>query len=249
MLKYYDEIESIHIKEMHMSYFDKTEKQDYIIPNAYYINSSGLLYNSFGDDGHKEANLLYAYKLIKDYFFDVRYVGITKEDGIPSLQRKLKEELKAYKRIVKTNRLTLFDALNYFHITFCDLNDPLIIKLALGIITSEIILLNKFIELEKKVDNKKDAIEKIIELSNDDIKDILVRFCGFHKIETNLSKTITTSSLDLNSFINYFDNGWTIDIVPKILLNEEEDKFYRTLVLDNFLKKNPQYSNKVKMKI
>ena len=69
------------------------------------------------------------------------------------------------------------------------------------------------------------------------------------QIETNLSKTITTSSLDLNSFINYFDNGWTIDIVPKILLNEEEDKFYRTLVLDNFLKKNPQYSNKVKMKI
>jgi len=51
MLKYYDEIDNINIREMYLPFTN--EKENFVIPNCYYINSQGLLYNCFGDDGHK----------------------------------------------------------------------------------------------------------------------------------------------------------------------------------------------------
>ena len=72
MLKYYDEIDAINSREMYLPFSD--EKENYIIPNCYYINSKGVLYNCFGEDGHKEANLIYTYKLIKDSFYDEKYI-------------------------------------------------------------------------------------------------------------------------------------------------------------------------------
>ena len=243
MLKYYDEIDTINSREMYLPF--SKEKENYIIPNCYYINSKGLLYNCFGADGHKEANLIYTYNKIKDSFYGNRYVSLN-DDGKISLHKILIEELETYKRIITTKAVTRIDVMKYVHLDFCDLEDPLLVKLILRIISSKIILLNKFIELENKSENKREDIGKIIDLSKDDIKDILVRYCGFHKIESLENKTITTSSLDLNSFINYFDKGWKIDIVSKISLNDKNDELYRTIVIDNFLKKNPQYSDKIK---
>ena len=245
MLKYYDEIDNINSREIYLPF--SNEKENYIIPNCYYINSQGLLYNCFGDDGHKESNLTYTYNLIKDYFYDNRYVSLNDDDKI-SLHKILIEELETYKRIITTKSVTRIDVMQYIHLDFCDLKDPFIVKLIIGIISSKIIMLNRFIELENKLNNKREDIDKIIDLSKDDIKDILVRYCGFHKIESLENKTITTSSLDLNSFINYFDNDWTIDIVSKISILNENDELYRTLVIDNFLDKNPQYSDKVKVR-
>lgn len=258
MLKYYNEIDNVNSRQIYPSFSEQKETENYIIPNCYYINSKGLLYNCFGNDDHKGTNLLYTYKLIKDYYFYEEYneeyeggedpIACYKYNSKPSLERKLIEELDTYKRIIKTNKLTRVDLMKYFNLNFCYLKDPLIIKYVIGIISSKIILLNKFIELEKNSENKRDDIEKIIDLSKDDLKDILVRYCGFHKIETLVEKIITTSSLDLNSFINYLDNGWIIDIVPKISLYEKEDILYKTLVVDNFLNKNPQYSDRIKVK-
>lgn len=245
MLKYHNEIDNINIREMYLPFSDAKEK--YIIPNCYYINSKGLLYNCFGPDGHKEANLIYTYDNIKNSFYDIKYVSLT-DEGTFSLQKELIRELKTYKRIITTKSVTRIDVMKYIHLDFCDKKDPLIVKLVLGIISSKIILLNKFIDLENKSINKKQDIDRINGLAKNDIKDILVRYCGFHKIESLENKTITTSSLDLNSFINYFDNDWTIDIVSKISLSNENDELYRTLVIDNFLEKNPQYSDKIKVK-
>lgn len=245
MLKYYSELDSINSREIYLPFSEKIE--NYLIPNCYYINSQGILYNCFGKEGHKEANLMYTYKLIKDSFRDRKYVSLI-GDGKISLQKKLLEELNTYKRILKTNSVTRIDVMKYIHLDFCDLNDPLIVELLIGIISSKIILLNKFIELENTSNNKTNDIEKIIDLSKDDIKDVLVRYCGFHKIESMKRKTITTSSLDLNSFINYFDNGWIIDIVPKISLCNVDDELYRTIVVDKFLEKNPQYDDKIKIR-
>jgi len=243
MLKYYDEIDNINIREMYLPF--SNEKRKYIILNCYYINSQGLLYNCFGDDGHKESNLIYAYNLIKDSFYNKKYVSLN-GDGKILLNKNLIQELETYKRIITTKSVTRIDVMKYIHLDFCDLKDPFIVKLVLGIISSKIILLNKFIELESKSKNRKQDIDRIIDLSKDDIKDILVRYCGFHKIESLGNKIITTSSLDLNNFINYFDNDWTIDIVPQISIFNENNELYRTLVIDNFLDKNPKYSDKIK---
>lgn len=152
MLRYYNEINSISSTEMYLPFSDK--KENYVIPNCYYINSNGYLYNSFGKDGHKETNLQYTYQLIKDSFYDKRYVSIMGDKKI-SLQKELIEELKTYKRIVTTGAITRVDVMKYFHLDFCDLKNPLIIKLILGTISSKIILLNKFVELENISKNKK----------------------------------------------------------------------------------------------
>ena len=50
---------------------------------------------------------------------------------------------------------------------------------------------------------------------------------------------------NINSFINYFDNGWKIDVIPKISLNNRDDELYRVLVVEKFLDRNPQYSDRL----
>lgn len=217
------------------------------IPNTYYINTNGLLYNCFGYNGHKEANLIYTYILIKDAFYGIKHISLDSDSYI-SLQDLLKKELNVYKKIISSKSLTRELVYNYIHINCYDLNDPLLFKLILGIVSSKIILLEKFIELEKESINKVSNIEKIIKQSNDDINDILVRYCGFHKIESKVNKTITTSSLNFENFSEYLDRDFVINVVPKILLDKEDDELYDSLLVERFLDKNPQYNDKIFIK-
>ena len=219
MLEFYSEILTQNKIDIYSPF--SRNKEEYIIPNSYYINSKGYLFNTFGKDGHKEANLIYTYNLIKDVFNDKKYVGLISDTSI-SLEDELKKEVKNYKRILENRCLSKEDIMNYIHMNIVFPNDPLVVKLVLGIISSKIIVLKKFIELKNNSYDKKKAIEEIIRKSNDDINDILVRYCGFHKIESQIEKTITTSSLDLRIFDNYIDNGFKIETIPKIELNNEK---------------------------
>lgn len=74
--------------------------------------------------------------------------------------------------------------------------------------------------LKKKSTNLKEDMDNIIKQSNDDISDILVRFCGFHKIESQAKKTITTSSLDLyNLEIIYLKSIQYVFFLKLMLMN------------------------------
>lgn len=241
MLKYYDEIENE--PKIDIYYEGKIEK--YTIPNSYYINNLGLLYNCFGKDGHKEANLKYAYNLIKDDFYSKKYITLSQNKTM-SMEEILKREINNLKRIISFGSINNMDVMNYLHLNCVDINDSLLMKLIIGIITSKTNLLKKFIELKHNSSNAIKELEKIIEESNDDLNDILVRYVGFHKINSTVDKTITTSSLDLYSFKEYFDKGYSIDVVPKILSNENEE--YRNLIINKFLYKYPEYKYKVKVR-
>lgn len=240
MLNFYDEINEKHKIEI---YVDK-EKELYLVPNSYYINSYGLLYNCFGKDGHKEANLKYAYKLIKDNIYEKKYISLIDNKAI-SLEVVLKREIKNLRRILSFNGIASKDTMNYLHLNCFDLNDPLVIKLIIGVITSKICLLKKFIELKNNSLDAKADLERIIKETNDDLSDVLVRYLGFHKINSTIDKTITTSSLNLYSFKEYLDRGYSIDIVPKIVLSKYSD-IYKDMVVGNFLNKYPEYSGKIK---
>ncbi len=239
MLEYYSELDKTNSREIYLPFGDGVKK-NYIIPNSFYINSKGLLFNSFGERGHKEENLMYIYSLAK-YQFNGGTDSIT-------LEKILLDEQETYKRIVETNTITRNDVQKYVHLDFCDLTDPLIIKLVIGIISSKIIFLKKFINLENNSKDKKADLDRIISLSKDDINDILVRYCGFHKVEAKEKRAITTSSLDLNIFTNYFENGWKVNLVPRISLRDEDTDVHRTIVVDNFVEKNPQYSDKIRIR-
>ena len=244
MLKFYDEI----IKDNKIRIFNPgtREEMDFEIPNSYYINPKGFLYNSLSENGdsHKETNLIYPYGDIKDAFYGKKFYSL---DGIYTvvLEDKLKAAIETYKRIVKNNTLESFDIKCYLNMLCADYNDPLLMKLILGVITSKIALLERFIEIKNTTVDHKKVMDKIVFESRDDIADMLVRVCGFHKIESQMSKMITTSSLDLNSFKNYLDKGFKVTVIPPILLDREYDELYEQLVLDKFMDKNPEYEGKV----
>lgn len=181
MIKFYDELITDNKIQIYLPF--SNVKEEYQLPNSYYINSNGLLYNCFEIDGHKEANLIYTYKLIKDAFYDKKYITLDNNDSI-LLDEILNVEKEKYKRILNSKLLTKEDVKCYLNMNCSNLNDPLLIKLIKGIISSKIILLEKFVELEKISNNKKKDIDKIIDMSNNDINDILVRYCSFHKIES-----------------------------------------------------------------
>ena len=58
-----------------------------------------------------------------------------------------------------------------------------------------------------------------------DIRDVLVRFSGFHKIESTVDNTITTSSLNgITEFSEYLKKGWNLHIIPRIIYDKNKDK-------------------------
>ena len=171
-------------------------EQKYTIPDNYYINPNGLLYNDIGD-------LTSTYNLIKEALFN----------NSVSLEKELKNELENYKRILESNTITIRDIKNYLNIKCDETNNPLLKNLVIGTISSKIILLEKFKDIKKR------NLYDIINQSNDNIDDILVRYCGFHKIESKNNRVITTTSLDKDNFKKYIDNYYTINVVPKIELN------------------------------
>jgi hypothetical protein len=243
MIKFYDEILSQNKLEIYLPF--SNNKENYIIPNCYYINPKGVLYNCFGNQGHKEVNMVYTYMLIKDAFYDIRYISIS-SDGKISLERELRIELEKYKRIITTNSITRDDVFSYLHMDCCDLDNQLLINNITGIISSKICLLEYFINIKNKYKySLKDIMNEIVLQSNDDINDVLVRLCGFHKIETIVDKIITTSSLDLNQFLNYLDNDFNIYIIPEIVIDHKSDEYKKELIINRFIDKNPDYSNRI----
>ncbi|MBR3524179.1 MAG: hypothetical protein IKN87_05845 [Bacilli bacterium] len=244
MYKYYPELNTIWKIKIYTP-ITKIAK-DYTIPPCYYINPNGDLCNGFGDN-HKKANVLGTYKLVKDAFFN-RQVNINNEIKYVSLKEIYIHDLERLKKICQTNKIDVIDSLEYLNNLCCDLDDPKIVALTIGNIKSRIIFLEKFIKLEETSKDKKADLQKIIAATHDDINDILVRYCNFNKIEPNLNNVITTASLNFSDFENYLVRNWTIDIVPKLdLENANNDDTYTTMVLNNYLDKNPEFADKIKI--
>ena len=59
-------------------------------------------------------------------------------------------------------------------------------------------------------------------MTNNDLVDILVRCCGFHKVESKVNKTITTSDVNYEKeFLEYIDKGWNIKFIPPIIIRKD----------------------------
>ena len=87
------------------------------------------------------------------------------------------------------------------------------------------------------------------------LDDVLVRYCGFHKISSVVDKAITTSSLNaVDDLKLYLDKGWTIDIIPGIVYDRVKDKvedvnFNSYFVSDILNKSLNEYNGKGKILI
>ena len=74
----------------------------------------------------------------------------------------------------------------------------------------------------KKLNINDDSYLNIRFLAND----ILIQLIGFDKIETQLSKTITTSKIKIyEEFFNYMIMGYNVVQIPKVIFDEKNNSF------------------------
>lgn len=190
------------------------------LPDSWFILPDGSLYNT--GNGHKNTSLIY------DLFYDVKN-GI--EDGklfngtskyYYELHNKVKEEgftrgqFKAY--------------LNYKYDPYYGDNtrefptchEPNTLKHILGVIKAKYYFYKYIEELQANTFNTNEEFHKLMNTCNNDIGDIFVRCCGFHKINSTQEKTITTSSINYEEeFSDFIERGWSIQFIPPIIINKE----------------------------
>ena len=99
--------------------------------------------------------------------------------------------------------------------------------------------------------NRKRVFEEILTLVDYDIKEFLIRYCGFSMVDTCTPKTIITSRIRVyEDFYHYLINGWDINIIPPIVYDSSNDKiFVRDNLIYHYLDKEnyPDFKKNVKI--
>lgn len=193
-------------------------------PDAWYITPNGFLYNA-GKYGHKSRDLAFNYKRIISSICSNSYF---ENHEISNEYFKIASDMKN-RGYITAGQFQLF--LNYIsqpsYLEKVDgipvTRDRNINQLVIGIVNAQGCLYKFFEDLCIYTDDPIIEIRKLIEMTNNDIGDILVRCCGFHKVESTQTKTITTSLINYESeFSDYINNGWTIRFIPPIIINKDK---------------------------
>lgn len=196
----------------------------YTFPNAWYITPNGYLYNT--GEGHKEGNLIYPYYDILDRLKNSQEVPLV--DNRNKIRNILKcgyvedVEFKNYANLVYEipTVITTDPSLEYQLKKSYQKN---IATLVIGHLAAEEALYRSFSRMNSS--NYKQQLALYFSLNEITLDDVLVRYCGFHKISSVVDKTITTSSLNaIDDLKLYLDNGWTVDIIPGIVYDRVKDK-------------------------
>ena len=113
-----------------------------------------------------------------------------------------------------------------------------LITLIIGHLAAETSLYASFARMNESR-SKKALLEQLKYLTLNDIRDVLVRFSGFHKIESIVDNTITTSSLNgITEFHEYLEKGWNLHIIPGIVYDKSEDKLSKQNMNSYFVRKH-----------
>lgn len=196
----------------------------YILPDFHELDQR--LYNTTGDVGHKEANILYPYcKALNG-------VLLNPKDFID----KVKD--------IEANGVSFYDYMNYVGYGIDYLPSPLDrndekshmqnnIKATTGSIMAQGLLWEYFDHINKISKDYPETLEVFKKIVLDDF---LIRLLGFHKvIMRDNRKIIATSNLDYeDEFAEYESNGWNIDFTTPLKydyknnrIKEEDDSFVK----------------------
>ena len=152
------------------------------------------------------------------------------------------------------------DVDDYMKIPYNELPDPKrsyqsnIIKLVVGHFAAEHDLYNSFRILNDS-NNKSKNISNIESITDCYIADVLVRYSGFHKIESQIDKTICSSNLkSIDLFKDYLDKGWNLQLIPAIIYDRYLDEIievdFNSYYVEKYLdKKLNEYNGKGKILI
>ena len=217
-------------------------------PDAWYITPKGYLYNA-GKYGHKGRDLSFNYNRIK---YSINYNENILEthntsDGYLNMSKEIKEkgyitagQFKTFLNYI--SQPVYLEYINGIPVT----RERHIIELILGIINAKACFYRFFEDLYIYTESPQNEIEKIIHWTNDDIGDVLVRCCGFHKVKSMQEKTITTSCINYeNELREYINNGWNVTFISPFIIDEYNEclKEYpeEFLVIRRLLKTNQFY--------
>ena len=226
----------------------------YTFPNAWYITPNGYLYNT--GSGHKQGNLSYPYEDILDRLKNSQEVPLI--DNRNKIRNILKRgyvegvEFKNYANleyeiptVITTDSSPVYQLRKSYQKN--------ISTLVIGHLAAEESLYRSFFRMNSS--NYKQQLALYFSLNKIALDDVLVRYCGFHKISSVVDKTITTSSLNaIENLKLYLDKGWTIDIIPGIVYDRVKDKvedvnFNSYFVSDILNKSLNEYNGKGKILI
>ncbi len=232
----------------------KSDGKAVVWPKAWYITPSGYLYNT--GFGHKRGNLIYSLYYIFDclkqnkevpninYYKQINtilkrgYITYNEFRNYSHLMYKLptiitpevEHDRERYKNMLESG-IEEYEKL--IHSSKVEYPNPErsyqknLITLISGYLSAESSLYSSFNRINESC-HKKEIIEKLQNLTANDIRDVFVRFCGFHKIESIVDHTITTSSLNgITEFSEYLKKGWNLHIVPKIIYDKYNDELSR----------------------
>ena len=189
------------------------------IPNAWYLTSNGTLYNSMGEHGHYESNLAYP-------IHDITTKAIDKKD----LKSEKEKYLEMYNDIKEKEYITKNEYIDYLNwsgqydsIVEDRIYHKVIVDLVLGIIRAHVELFDSFNKLNDTNDFD-ESLKKLFKLTNNQIDDILIRFCGMSKVKASGLPFICTSNTYDYNFKEYTDRGYHIDLIDPIIVEDGELK-------------------------
>lgn len=230
----------------------KSDGKMLVWPDAWYITPSGYLYNT--GFGHKEGNLQYQlYRIIYqclehnkkvpninnyEHIIDILkrgYITYNEFEHYSHLMYKLptiitpevEHDRECYKNMLQMSEEEIKNLMSSFKIKWPHPErsyQKKLIILIIGHLAAESSLYSSFSRINESC-HKDKIIKNLQHLTFDDMGDILVRFCGFHKIESMIDHTITTSSLNgITEFSEYLKRGWNLHIIPKIIYDKYMDE-------------------------
>lgn len=217
-------------------------------PNSWYITPNGYLYNT--GFGHKRGNLIYSfyYDIYELFEYNKKVPNINYHNYISNILKRgyiTYEEFENYSHLIyklptiitpevehDMERLKNMSEEESRKMLSSKLEYPKpersyqrnLITLITGHLAAETELYSSFVRMNESC-NKNELITQLRQLTMNDLRDILVRYSGFHKIESILDKTITTCSLNgITEFSEYLKKGWNLHIIPGIIYDKKEDK-------------------------
>ena len=194
-------------------------------PDAWFITPDNHLYNP-GGEGHYSRDFKRQYNQIKKELSTNK--KLYQNHCISNLYYEKTKKIEEDEYIYESDFMTF---LNYYKMPlFLEQIDEMNISREKHIVTIIKGIVNahahyfKFMEnLCIYTDNPSEELNKIDEMTSNDMRDFLVRCCGFHKVESMQDKTITTSCINYEQeFEEYIKRGWNIVFVPPIIIDEEE---------------------------
>lgn len=220
------------LKNINTIIYDSNREDNIYQPDAWYITPNGYLYNCGKQKdgyGHAGRDVTFNFNRIKNLVKEGNlYENNGTSNGYLELSRQIREKgyitAGQFKRFLNyISQPVYLEEINGVPIA----REKHIVDLILGIVNAQACFYRFFEDLCIFTEKPQNEIDKLVAWTKDDIRDVLVRCCGFHKIESMREKTITTSCVNYETeFEEYIKNGWNVEFIPPIIL----DKYNRRIM-------------------